>query len=315
MTSLSAGSRFIPASRPLVSLVSLASLISLAACGGDQVTSRVELVDKVSEALTSDAVLTIKGTYGPTCTQRSGAWAIAVNGYQFASGETALTVIQGDVGCTLAVTAVTAGATATPKSFQPAAPFTLAPAFATRGVPFLLGGEGSTQFFANFRIQPDLKFDSDFVVQMVYSDDVKQTDLSNNSTFIVDVSTATAGVVPAPTSALALSTLGLKVDAHNIVKSTSGAMTLTQGSIVAESYVIDFDTLGAAPSYATVEAAFNAPGKVRVPLTATTTSIPAADLNTIGLDLSSPKKRSVIVANIENGVNSYQLFQITLNKP
>ncbi len=304
----------------LVSWLSLA-LVALSGCATEatntttSVAGKAALFDHVSSALTTASVMAIKGTYGAGCTSRTGNWAIALNGYAFVAGETQLTVVTADVGCTLSVTEVKAGAVLTPVVYRPATPMLLTASYATNGVAFMVNGLGATEFYANFQIQPDFAFNSDFIVQMVYSDNISETDLALGSSFVVTMATATAGVVPAPNATLSLAGFTVSVDANRILKSTSGSIVLTQGSVVAEFYSVDFDTMGPTPSYAVVDAAYNTPAKSRDPLSGASQTIETADFNLIGLNLTTPKKRILIVANIVNGVNSYQLFQITISKP
>ena len=129
--------------------------IAVSACGPDPVTGRAELFDRESAALTVDTVLALKGTYGSTCTARSGAWAIALNGYHFIAGETQLSVVAADVGCVLSVTEIKAGSESSAQSFKPATPFALTAAYASQGVALMLNGTGAVQFYANLRLQPD----------------------------------------------------------------------------------------------------------------------------------------------------------------
>jgi hypothetical protein len=293
----------------------LLAAFAVAGCAPEKVSARVDLVDRVSSALTIDTIMAVKGTYGAACSQRTGTWAIALNGYKFVTGETQLTVVTNDVGCVLSVTGVKAGALATPQTFQPATPIVLSASFPAQGVPFLLSGAGAAQFYANFRVQPDLTFATDFAVQMVYSDNVKETDLSITAGFVVVTGSATAALVPAPNGTLSLAALDIRIDAKNIIKSVAGGVTLTQGLVVGESYVVDFDTMGSDPTYAAIDAVFNSVGKTRVALAGASQLIPVAELNMLALDLSTPKRRNVIVANIDSGVKSYELFQITVNKP
>jgi hypothetical protein len=306
----------------LVSGVSLA-LAVFSGCASEatptastkSVVGNASLLDHVSSALTTANVMAIKGTYGAGCTSRTGNWAIGLNGYVFIAGETQLSVVAADTTCVLSVTEVKAGAVLTPVVYKPATDTALTANFATSGVAFTTTGLTGTQFYANFRIQPDLAFNTDFIVQMVYSDNVSETDLATNSNFSVVVATATAALVPASNATMTLTDLVIKVDAKNVVKTATGKISVAQGTIVAESYVVDLDGLGASPTYATIDTMYNSPGKTRVPMTGTSTTIVAADLNLVGLDLTSAKKRNVIVANIVNGVNSYQLFQIVVNHP
>ena len=75
------------------------------------------------------------------------------------------------------------------------------------------------------------------------------------------------------------------------------------------------DTIGTAPSFAAVDTAYNTTGKTRDPISGASQLNELPDINLDGLDLTTPKKRNLIVANIVNGVNSYQVFQITFNHP
>jgi hypothetical protein len=298
------------------SITSLALVACGAVCCGTSnsashdVTAGLDLVDRQSTAITVTTVMALEGSYGVGCNSRTGAWAIALNGYVLTAAETPLTVIQDDSGCTLSVTGVKVGSSSSSQLFAPAASIPLTVSYAATGVAFLLNGAGATQFYANFLVTPDLAFAGNFVVQMVYSDSVSETDLNSNASFAVETATATAKLVPAPNDTLSLAGLAVAVDAHNIVKSATGSIALTQGSLPAASYVID-TTLVASPTYASVDAVFR--GQTRVALTGQT--IPAVSLNLVGLDLSTPQKVNVIVANIANGVNSYQIFEISFSHP
>lgn len=283
--------------------------------GTDAVQGSAQLVDRVSSVLTMDSLRAIDGRYGEGCVGGVGSWTIAMNGYALVAGEAPLTVARNDTACELSVTGVRAGAAVTPQAFETDAPFVLADTFPQTGVAFAAVGAASTEFYATFRITPDLSFADDFVVQMIYSDDVHETDLDLNTTFDVVSATATASVVPAPDGTLSLGALRVAVDAHNIVLSATGTATFTHGAQPGESYTIDAGTLDPEPSFASVDAAFNRAGVVPVPLTAPTTVIAAADFTLVGLDVTTPQRRDVIVVHAEEGVPSYQLFQITVRGP
>jgi hypothetical protein len=83
--------------------------------------------------------------------------------------------------------------------------------------------------------------------------------------------------------------------------------------VVAQTYVIDLGTLGASPTYATVDAAYRS--NTAIALSGPPKSIAAADFSLVGLNLTTSKVRTVIVANTLSGVTSYQIFQITVNHP
>ncbi len=298
-----------------LSLLAVTACTTAATPAEDSQTARVELFDRVSSALTTSTVMALKGTYGTGCTARTGTWTIGLNSYVLVTGETPLTVVTNDTTCVLTLTEVKAGPVATPVSYKPAAPLVLTAAYATAGIAFMTAGTGPVQFYANFRIQPDLAFAADMVVQMVYSDNVSETDLTTISNYVVVVSTATASTVPAPNASMVLTGLNIKVNAHNIVTSASGNIVLTQGAVVAETYVIDLDTVGSPPTFATLDAAYLLTTNTQVAMVGATQTIAAADLKLMGLDLTAGKKRNVIVANTDTGVRSYQVFQITFNHP
>jgi hypothetical protein len=284
-----------------------------AAVGG--VTARLELEDRGSASLTVTSIMAIKGTYGATCLERSGAWTIALNGYVLVAGETALSVEGEDTGCTLSVTEVKAGSLASPLSYRAATALPLGTAYAEHGVAFTLNGTGPTVFYANFRAEPDLAFSANFVVRMLYSDDVSQTDLTYVTRYEVSVGTATVGLSLAPNATLSLAALDVRVTSGNVVRRADGSATLMQGLVVGGSYFIDADTLGTSPSYAVVDAAYLAAAATVVPLVGDTQLIPAAAFGLVGLDLATPKRRNVVVVRVESGVPSYQLFQITFTRP
>jgi hypothetical protein len=200
-------------------------------------------------------------------------------------------------------------------SYQPAGPFALAVGYATSGVAFRLNGAGATQFYANFSVTPDLTFSAAFVVTMVYSDDINETDQNLGTSFVVTVATATATGVAPPNASLSLAGIMIAVDASYVVQSVTGSAALTQGPIVAQSYVIDLGTLGLSPTYAAVDAVFNSPAKTRVALTGASQAINANSLGLVGAALATPQLRDIILANTVSGVTSYQLFQITVESP
>jgi hypothetical protein len=276
------------------------------------VKGRGVALDQVTLGLAIDSVLAIKGTYGTNCTDRTGSWAIPLNGYQLVGDETELSVVQSDDVCTLDVTEVKAGSTDAPLSYRPASPFRLTAVYAAVGVAFVLDGATATTAYANFRITPDITFETDFVVEMVYSDDIIMTDISVVTGFIIMSAIATAEGLAAPNTTISVSEFQVRTNSKNMVVTSTGSARLTQGSVVAESYVVDFDTLDVPPSYATTDAAFSS--YVPVVLEGPSWNIQADEFDLVGENLTNAVIRNVIVSNIENGVHSYQIFQITIRR-
>jgi len=283
----------------------------LAGCGADDaVHPDVDLIDKVSRALTVDTVRAIKGTY-TNCTSRSGTWALGLNG--FSPSESALSVVKNNSACSLAVTQVIAGSAMAPDTYEMAAPLTLSASYPNNGSAFMLDGTGATIFYANFRIQPNMSFSSNFTLNMVYSDDSTETTASKSAAFAVQTSSASSSNVAPPDYSISLAGLTIQVDADDVVQTASGTATLTDGMVIGETYVVDSDTLGATPTFAEIDAIYT--GGTPTSLMGSNPTIPAADFNLGSADLTAGVVRNLIVANIENGTRAYQVFRITFNHP
>ncbi|MFO0578597.1 MAG: hypothetical protein U1A78_31725 [Polyangia bacterium] len=281
-------------------------------CGDAQVAkSQVDLIDKVSHALTTSTVRALKGTYGAGCIQRTGTWALGLNG--FTPTEDALSVVKNNADCVLSLSEVHAGTLAAPAMYSMTAPMALDSAFASNGAAFMLDGQGDTVFYANFRIQPDLTFNTNFSLEMVYSDDSTEVTAQKSAAYAVQTSTASSSNVAPPDYLISLSGISLQVDAGDVVQTASGSASLTEGSVLGEQYVIDQDTLSATPTFADIDALFAAGQKSN--LTPGSPSIPVADFALGGTDLTAGQKRNVIIANIENGTRAYQIFRVTFNRP
>ncbi len=289
--------------------------ITLFGCGGEQgaalVSPKVSIIDKVSHALTPNSVRSIQGIYGTGCLGRSGAWEIPLNGY--AATLPALSVVKDNTSCTLSVSAILAGAAGAPSSYSMASSLPLGASFGPTAAAFSVGGLGATDFYANFRVQPDLSFGTDFVIEMVYSDDASQVAAAKAATFAVQTGSATASAVPAADYTIDLIGINIQVDASNVVQSSSGSAQLLDGLVTGEQYVVDMDTLPASPTFADLDAAF-LNGTSRS-IAGNNPSIPASELNLAGLDLSTPQYRNIIVVHTQNGTRAYQLFRITFNHP
>jgi hypothetical protein len=223
--------------------------------------------------------------------------------------------MKGNVGCTLSVDEVKAGLPFAPEVFLPDAPIVLMATYAQIGSALRLNGAGAPAVYVNLRVLPDLGFETDFVVEMVYSSDINNTDMSIVTGYGVTQATATASSVPPPNTTLALGGIHVVVDSENIEKSSFGSAILTQGTIQAEWYVVDADSPTPLLTYGQVDSAFNLPGNTRVALVGPYQEIPVSEFLLNGIDLTLPRIRSVIVANTENGINSYQIFTVTIQRP
>jgi len=95
------------------------------------------------------------------------------------------------------------------------------------------------------------------------------------------------------------------------VLTATGFAQLTSGTTSGETYVMDLGTLPASPTYAQIDAVYLAGAKVA--LSGTSPTIGAAAFALVGVDLTSAKKRTVIVAHEVSGVRSYELLVVTFN--
>ncbi len=295
-------------------------VLAFAACGSgqntpDSVRADAELIDLQSALISSTTVMAIEGTYGAQCLARSGSWAIALNGYKFVVGETQLSVVSSDANCALAVTLIKAGTPTATVSYSPVVPFPLDVPFAATGVAFRLNGAGGTQFYANFHVQPDLSFNTDFTVQMAYSDDINATSVTVVTSYAVSASTPSALVIPAPNESVSLAKVDVRVTSRNVIWLTNGTIQLTQGTVAGIQYVIDLDTLGTPPTFATVDASFNDPAKKHVALRGSSQSIATRDLGLMGISVSRPQTRNIIIINNGSPAITYQLIQLIFTHP
>jgi hypothetical protein len=263
---------------------------------------KVVLVDRGSQALLASQLLSVNGTYGLGCRERSGDWseAIAV-GAMLDFDE--LSVVLNDTTCVLTLTelrtmgggrilatpaiTLTASYQATPSSFV---------------VPI--------EFYANARLSA-VSFASDFVLNILYSDDPRLAAADVVATFAVAESTVMAEALPAPNYMLDVTGLSVLTDVNDVVQSVTGSVGLTAGSVTGQRYVVLNES--GLILYEDVDAAYLA--ATNFALTAT---IPAADFaaSLLMVDLTgAPTVRTLIIANTADGVASYQVFAITFHEP
>ncbi|HMU39303.1 MAG TPA: hypothetical protein PKE31_09845 [Pseudomonadota bacterium] len=273
------------------------------------VKPKVTVVSKTPNALSPASLLSIQGTYGASCLDRSGVWEIGLNGYSQTNPP--LSVIKDNLSCTLSITAILAGSPLFPTSYEMAAPLTLGASFVNQGLAFSIGGVGPVEFYGNFRIQPDLTFSTDFNIDMVYSDDSSMVSASKSATYSVQNSSATASAVPPSDYVLDLTGLVVQQNASNIVQAAGGVIQLTDGLVPGSQYVVDMDTLTGAPSFAELDAVFVA--GTPTDIVGANPTVPAAALNLVGLDLTAAPHRSIVIAHTISGTRAYQVFRVTFN--
>lgn len=136
-----------------------------------EVAGRVDLLDVSRAALSTGTLRFVNGTYGPTCAGRSGGFSVSLGAAAKDMDFPALTVLRGDVACTLTLTSVVGDET-----FTAVPAIELTGKFAAAGTAFVAakGASSNVVFYANSRITPST-FTSDFVIDVLVSDDPKAT--------------------------------------------------------------------------------------------------------------------------------------------
>ena len=275
-----------------------ALLLAGSGCGGaGSVSGGLDLIDLRSETLLNAEIQSVNGTYGAGCTDRDGDWSTAVElGAMLDNPE--LSVVLNDDGCVLTLTelhtdggvlvAVPAIALTTSYKMTPSA------------------FDDPIQFYGNAKLS-SVSYAADFTLTFLYSDDPDLATDANTAEFEVIQSAAMGDSVSVPDYTIDPDTLTLLTDTDQIVQSAGGGVDLTAGAVAAQTYVV-VDASGL-DTYAELDDAYTGatPAAIADP-------VPAAAFDLVGEDLDAGAvKRTIILANIESGVASYQAFEITFN--
>lgn len=293
------------------------SLPLLAGCGDHAVLPAGKLVDRTTKALSLGSFAEINGSFGRGCTNRSGAWSLGLDGFT-ALTNPSLSVVQGDIGCELSVSAVRALSPVGSSVYSLGNTLSLGIGFWPTSYPFKLNIGGSADFYANMRIAPDLTFTSNFTIDIIYSEDPSQLTSSLIASYyeepVVRSSVMSAGI-SAPDYGLDLSGLTVQVNDQKVVRSAVGDASLLRMNVPGQSYVVSTLNLGEGPSFSTVDAAFL--GGLQRPLgpLAPISLVPAEVFALTGADLSTQVIRTLIVANEVAGTRSYEVFAIRVDVP
>lgn len=296
----------------LFASVTFTSALALAACGGGVADSQVQFIDRTTQGLTLGSLLEVNGTYGAGCTERTGAWSIGISGFTALDNEV-LSVIKNDAGCVLSVTGIRVGSEMGNTLYAAASSLALSDTYSNAGIAFRENPMDPVAFYSNARLTPDATFGSNFTVQVLYSDDSSQVSASKNATYEVKTASASSSNVTPPDYTIDMSGLALQVDADKIVQGASGSVVLNDGMVGGQNYVVTTTDLGASPSYAAVDAAFT--GGTVTAISGLAPSIPNSAFSLTGLDLTSAKKRYLIVSHEVSGTRSYEVFTVTFNGP
>lgn len=278
----------------------LACTLTLSGCDDEfgDVRGRIDLIDQRSATLASGELEAINGTYGANCTDRTGSWSLEVE-VGAALDHSPLSVVLDDTDCVLTMTEVQTSMGGTIEAI-PA--ITLSASFA--GSPSSFGVP--IDFYANASMD-SVSFDSDFVITLLYSDDPDLDVGDGAADFEVVESSASASSVQAPDYSIDTGPLVILVNSEQVVQSASGTidLALAMGATAGQTYVV-VDATGL-DTFAELDSAYDAGTPAAIG------NVPAAALSLVGEDLDSPVVRTLIIANIQEGVAAYQAFEITFH--
>jgi hypothetical protein len=306
--------------RPLLVLASFGALAaSSTACtsaSDDGITPRVEVLDRTTQGLTSATLEWVNGTYGTGCKNpNTGAAHSASDGWSLRiSGSTpmtngALAVTKGDSDCVLTLT----GIGTTDNTFTASPGFALATSYQANSSSFA-ANSGPIAFYANAKISAT-DMASDFVITIVYSDDLKAADGgSKTGSYAQFAGTGSEGVVAAP-QYTAVNTVAVQANADDTVSTTSGSFTLTLDTQAGDTYRVIDSNISSTLTFDNIDAAYNAAGGGADAVTISGSPITITSSALLAASVALPAKRTVLVRRTVSGVAAYQVFSLTFSPP
>lgn len=296
--------------RRSLSILSFSTALILAAsaagCTDDNsVKPDAEIVDRTTQALAIGDLKSINGEYGALCDERTGAWSVKIDALATLDNDP-LSVLKNDTDCALKVTSIIAENAADQYDATP----DLAIGSAYQGsASAFADGANPVAFYANAKMTP-ADFSDDFLVTILYSDDPNAASFDHEADFAQWLGSAEGDQVAAP-NYTKTDSLVVGSDVNDEVTDASGSVDFTDGSVVAERYFVDLNTLSGSPTYLEIKGVFDAGSSTAI--SGADPSIAASELALIGEGL--PAVRTVIFRHMEDGVASFQTFKITINPP
>lgn len=254
---------------------------------------QVVLQDDRATTDTQVVPVVIHGSYGPLCEGRAGTWSLALDDTPAdALAHPALSFDAADQDCALNI--LTIGTS--DGGVHPAQGALLS--FAYGWVPVAFGEPAVVAL----DIRLDQSGASDAVRLTLVLSDVGGARITPNARSESYPGTSRGAAVASPDYVLDLHALRLQTDAHDVVVSVQGGISVLAQVVRGAGYAVAHD---APQSYDAVHAAY---ARASSPLG---DWIPASALALLGADLSTPAVRTVIIANVVSGVPAYQAVAIT----
>jgi len=275
--------------------------------GNESVSATAQAISvATATAGTPRSLLTMDGTYGAGCKNRSGNWSLPLNGYMGGLANPLLTVVTNNTNCVLSITDVG----------DASVYYTAAPAVVLGATQSAASAFASPIAFYGSAIQSDVTYASDFTITFTYSDVPGVGSDTNTTNTVIAAASASANDVPSPDYTLTDSIV-ITIDANqpgSVVQSVSGELTLNYVSHIGEAYVVVLpDTShGSVGSFTEDDFMFNsAGGGVTIP----DGSLHVSIFSQLGLGAGAvlPYSVVIVVRNLVIGVPSYESFQVTFN--
>lgn len=220
-------------------LFASAVLVLLGACSSSSTTHETENVGATAAALSknvTDTPLSSLSGFYTTCLGHADGdrWSARIAG-STPMPSAPVTIRKHDVACVLSLDLVTSN-DATYTEFDLSAQYPLSGAYGAQ-MSFVKAPTNQVAIVANAKLSAT-GYDSDFVIEFIYSDDSTITDVTVGSHFSVISASATADRVPAPLYALDATTIDVNEDATNHIDTIAGSAVLTATGQIGEDWSI-----------------------------------------------------------------------------
>lgn len=286
-----------------------AAILAAGGCAQDEasVGGSGMAIEQSSSALTIGTLQWANGTYGAGCVTRSGSWSLRISG-SATMDNPALSVVQGNAACVLTLTQLVADQTyiGTPAIALGTSLAGSASAFAPNASPLA--------FYANAALS-SASFNADFTVTVLYSDDANLKTGAVTSGYASVAATSSATGINAPNYTISLGSLTVQVDVNYVVQSATGTANLTDGTVTGTTYFVDQGTLGASPTFAELDAAYNAASPAPTSISGANPQVAASAFGLVGVNLSSTAYRTIVIRRLVTTVPSYETFRIAFSHP
>lgn len=241
------------------------------------------LVDHRPDDESAANVRYLHGTYGPSCDEGSDSWTLAVDGTPH--DHAPLSLAEHDDDCELIITSAE---TSDGEQLFPQTTVKLGVSYADLPVAF----GAPPVFYASAKLD----------AQALQGTGELTFVIAERAPELVSYSATEQGAsVSTPDYVLDIGGLTIETDVHDVVRAVRGSAALQSRTVRGVAYTL---AAGRLTSYDALDAAYLAQHRALSPL------IPGSEFNLLGVDLTTHPVRTLIVANVVNGVRAYQAITI-----